>query len=184
MRRRCWLISREHRIATVCCEEQYRGRAQSISLIDASVKDRLKHLSLLLCQTTCCRDADAEAHHQQVEQILSAQLELSADVRNFVKMGGEITTEAMSVITGTNVPHEQVVQDGPVVEPSFSKLEKGEHVFTVRFAHSVLIAKESQEAKMEEDHCERFTKVFFKPALTKVKENTKVDWTRAGTRAI
>ena len=70
-----------------------------------------------------------------------AQLELSADVRNFVKMGGEITTEAMSVITGTNVPHEQVVQDGPVVEPSFSKLVKGEHVFTVRFAHSVLIAE-------------------------------------------
>ena len=65
----------------------------------------------------------------------------------FVKMGGEITTEAMSVITGTNVPHEQVVLDGLVVEPSFSKLEKGEHVFTVRFAHSVLIAKSHRKPR-------------------------------------
>ena len=37
---------------------------------------------------------------------------------------------------------------------------------------------------MLEDHCGWFMKVFFKPALTKVKENMKVDWTRAGTRAI
>ena len=58
---------------------------------------------LLLCQTTC-RDADVKAHHQRVEQIPSAQLE--AQCRRpefFVKMGGEIT-EAMSGITGTNVP--------------------------------------------------------------------------------
>ena len=76
-------------------------------------------MSLLLCQTICCRGADAKAHYQQVEQILSVQIELSADVWNFVKMGGEITTEALSVITGTNVPREQVVQDGLVLEPSF-----------------------------------------------------------------
>ena len=56
---------------------------------------------------------DAKALHQQVEQILSAQLELSVDVRIHAKLGGEITTEATSGFTGTNFPHEQVVQDGP-----------------------------------------------------------------------
>ena len=154
MRRRCWLF----RSWAQDCDSGLRrtvSRSCTVGPLDASVQDRLKHLSLLLCQTTCCRGADAKAHHQQAEQILSAQLELSADVRNFVKMGGEITTEAMSVITGTNVPHEQVVQDGPVVEPSFSKLEKGEHVFTVRFAHFVLIAELAKSHR--KPRCKRTT---------------------------
>ena len=87
--------------------------AKSNSLLDASVIGRLSILNLSSVRQQCCRDADAKAHHQQVEQILSAQLELSADVRIRAKMGGEITTEATSGITSTNVPHEQVVQDGP-----------------------------------------------------------------------
>ena len=52
----------------------------------------------------------------------------------------------MSVITGTNVPHEQVVQDGPVVEPS---------MFTVRFAHCVLIAELAKSHR--KPRCERTT---------------------------
>ena len=49
-------------------------------------------------------------------------------------------------------PHEQVALDGFVVEPSFSKLGKGEHVFTVNFAHSVLITKSHREAKLRGVH--------------------------------
>ena len=82
--------------------------------------------------------------------------ELSADVREYDNMGGEITTAAPTGDGGTHVACLHLLQAVPVAEPLTSKLEKDHEGFN---GVSSLIgslfadlAEETQEAKVDEEH--------------------------------
>ena len=71
-------------------------------------------------------------------------------------MGGEITTAAPTGIAGTNVARVQLLQAAPESEPFSSKLQKNHegHSGVLSLIGSLVadLTKESQEAKVEEDH--------------------------------
>ena len=82
--------------------------------------------------------------------------ELSAEDREYVNMGGEITIVAPTGVGGTHVARLHLLQAVPVAEPLTSKLEKDHEGFN---GVSSLIgslfadlAKETQEAKVDEEH--------------------------------
>merc|ERR1712136_291094 len=113
--------------------------------------------------------------------------ELSADDRTYVSMGGEITTAAPTGIAGTNVARVKLLQADPVAAPFTSKLEKNHEGFNgVSSLIGSLIAdlaKESQEAKVEEDHSqseyEGFMKESSQSRADKVKEVEELQNTKA-----
>merc|ERR1719434_220613 len=113
--------------------------------------------------------------------------ELSADDRTYVSMGGEITTVAPTGIAGTNVARVKLLQADPVAAPFTSKLEKNHEGFNgVSSLIGSLIAdlaKESQEAKVEEDHSqseyEGFMKESSQSRADKVKEVEELQNTKA-----
>ena len=78
------------------------------------------------------------------------------DDRVKVNMGCEITTEAPTGITLTIVAHLQLLQADPAVVPFRSKLEEKHEGFScvVSLIASLVadLTKESQVAKVEEDH--------------------------------
>merc|ERR1712136_673443 len=113
--------------------------------------------------------------------------ELSSDDRIYVNMGGEITTAAPTGIAGTNVARVQLLQADPVSEPFSSKLEKNHEGYSgvVSLIGSLVadLAKESQEAKVDEDHSqgdyEDFTKESAQSRAEKVKEVEELQSTKA-----
>jgi len=117
--------------------------------------------------------------------------ELSADDRIYVNMGGEITTAAPTGIAGTNVARVQLLQADPVSEPFSSKLEKNHEGYSgvVSLIGSLVadLAKESQEAKVEEDHSQQEYEAFMAESAAsrdqKVKEIEELKDTRAAVSA-
>ena len=90
--------------------------------------------------------------------------ELSSDDRMYVNMGGEITSAALTGIAGMNVARVQLLQADPVSEPFSSKLEKNHEgysgVLAVIGSLVADLAKESQEAKVEENHSQQEYEAF------------------------
>ena len=82
----------------------------------------------------------------------------------YVNMGGEITAAAPTGIAGTNVARVQLLQAAPVSEPSSSKLEKNHEGYSgvLSLIGSLVadLAKESQEANVEEDHSQQEYEAF------------------------
>jgi len=117
--------------------------------------------------------------------------ELSADDRVYVNMGGEITTAAPTGIAGTNVPQVQLLQADPAAEPFTSKLEKNHEGFNgvVSLIGSLVadLAKESQEAKVEEANqqgdYEEYMKESAQSRAEKVKEVEELQNTKASLSA-
>jgi len=117
--------------------------------------------------------------------------ELSADDRVYVNMGGEITTAAPTGIAGTNVPQVQLLQADPAAEPFTSKLEKNHEGFNgvVSLIGSLVadLAKESQEAKVEEANqqgdYEEYMKESAQSRAEKVKEVEELQHTKASLSA-
>ena len=106
-------------------------------------------------------------------------------------MGGEITTVAPTGIAGTNVAHVQLLQADPAAEPFTSKLEKNHEGFNgvASLIGSLIddLAKESQEANVEEVHSpgdyEEFTKESAQSRAEKVKELEELQNTKASLSA-
>ena len=90
--------------------------------------------------------------------------ELSSDDRMYVNMGGEITTAAPTGIAGTNVARVQLLQAAPASEPFSSKLQKNHEGYSgvLSLIGSLVadLAKESHEAKVEEDHSQQEYEAF------------------------
>merc|ERR1711916_205586 len=117
--------------------------------------------------------------------------ELSSDDRIYVNMGGEITTAAPTGIAGTNVARVQLLQADPVSEPFSSRLEKNREGYSgvVSLIGSLVadLAKESQEAKVEEEHSQQEYEAFMAESSVsrdqKVKEIEELKDTRAAVSA-
>jgi hypothetical protein len=114
------------------------------------------------------------------------KVELSAEDRVYVNMGGEITTAAPTGIAGTDVPRVQLLQE-PVAEPFTSKFEKKSEGFSgVVALMKKLIAdveKDSTEAQTEEknsqEQYEEFMTESSKSRADKVKETTALNDSKA-----
>merc|ERR1712136_436780 len=117
--------------------------------------------------------------------------ELSADDHIYVNMGGEITTAAPKGIAGTNVARVQLLQADPVSEPFSSKYQKNHEGFSgvVSLIGSLVadLAKESQAAKVEEDHSQQEYEAFMAESAAsraeKVKEVEELQNTKASLSA-
>ena len=117
--------------------------------------------------------------------------ELSADDRIYVNMGGEITTAAPTGIAGTNVARVQLLQADPVSEPFSSKYQKNHEGFSgvVSLIGSLVadLAKESQEAKVDEDHSQQVYEAFMAESAAsraeKVREVAELEDAKAAVSA-
>jgi len=117
--------------------------------------------------------------------------ELSADDHIYVNMGGEITTAAPKGIAGTNVARVQLLQADPVSEPFSSKYQKNHEGFSgvVSLIGSLVadLAKESQEAKVEEDHSQQEYEAFMAESAAsraeKVREVAELEDAKAAVSA-
>ena len=122
---------------------------------------------------------------------MAPKAELSADDRIYVNMGGEITTAAPTGIAGTNVARVQLLQADPVSERFSSKYQKNHEGFSgvVSLIGSLVadLAKESQEAKVEEDHSQQEYEAFMAESAAsraeKVKEVAELEDAKAAVPA-
>ena len=101
-----------------------------------------------------------------------------------VNMGGEISTAAPTGIAGTSVARVQLLQADPVSEPFSSKLGKNQEGYSGILALiGSDLAKESQEAKVEEDHSQQEYEAFMAESAAsraqKVKEIEELKDARA-----
>ena len=106
-----------------------------------------------------------------------SKAEISADDRIYVNMGGDIKTAAPTVIEDTNVARVQLLRADPVSEPFTSKQEKNHegYVCVTSLIGSLIadLAKESKDAKVDEDHSQQEHEVFIAESAASRAEKAK-----------